>query len=151
MKTPSDLSFLAEYRTQLNEEEFAELQRKVEAMASFENARVAARIQDALIKQPYIAEDSLAAQAIPVVEQKLDGTFFGLSQNLSADAFIYAEPMVLDMKFGEPKKFHRLSATGYALVMESIHEFPINLGCIVYSDFKGDRLVIKKDIHIIGR
>jgi CRISPR-associated protein Csa1 len=57
--------------------------------------------------------------------------------------------MVLDLKFGEPKKFHRLSTTGYALVMEAIHEYPINLGCIVYAEFKGDRLIVKKDIHII--
>ena len=99
---------------------------------------MAARIQEILVKQPHIQEDSLATLAIPVVvEQKLDGTFFGLSASLSADAFTFSEPMVLDLKFGEPKKFHRLSTTGYALVMEAIHEYPINLGCIVYAEFKG--------------
>jgi len=150
LNTPLDLSFLSEYRSQLTEEEFAELQKKAFTIATFENARVAARIQEILVKQPYIEEDSLVSLAIPVVvEQKLDGTFFGLSANLSADAFTISEPMVLDLKFGEPKKFHRLSTTGYALVMEAIHEFPINLGCIVYAEFKGDRLIVKKDIHII--
>jgi len=150
LNTPLDLSFLSEFQSWLKEDEFVELQRKSAIIATFENARVSARIQEILIKQPYIAEDSLAALAIPVVvEQKLDGTFFGLSANLSADAFTFSEPMVLDLKFGERKKFHRLTTTGYALVMEAIYEFPINLGCLVYVEFKGDRLVVKKDIHII--
>lgn len=150
LSTPLDLNFLTVYRSQLTEEEFSELQKRASIIANFENARVAARIQEILVKQPHIQEDSLATLAIPVVvEQKLDGTFFGLSASLSADAFTFSEPMVLDLKFGEPKKFHRLSTTGYALVMEAIHEYPINLGCIVYAEFKGDRLIVKKDIHII--
>ncbi len=150
LNTPLNLSFLLECQSQLDEKDFIELQKKAATIANFENARVAARIQEILVKQPYIAEDSLAALAIPVVvEQKLDGTFFGLSAHLSADAFTFSEPMVLDLKFGKQKKFHRLATTGYALVMESIYEFPINLGCIVYAEFKGDRLIAKKDIHII--
>ncbi len=150
LNVPLNLGFLAEYQSLVKEEEFVELKKKAVTLAAFENARVAARVQEILVKQPYIAEDSLAALAIPVVvEQKLDGTFFGLSANLSADAYTFSEPMVLDLKFGEPKKFHRLNTTGYALVMEAIYEYPINLGCLVYADFKGDRLVVKKDIHII--
>ncbi|MDK2821333.1 MAG: CRISPR-associated protein Csa1 [Clostridia bacterium] len=97
-----------------------------------------------------IGEDSLAALAVPVIlEQKLEGLFLGLSSNLSADAFTFSEPMVLDLKFGEVKDLHRLTTTGYALVMETLYEFSINLGCIVYGEFKNGRLVIKKDIHII--
>ncbi len=150
INSPLDLNFLSGYQSQLKEEDYVELHKKAAIVAAFENARVAARIQEILVKQPYIAEDSLAALAIPVVvEQKLDGSFFGLSTNLSADAFTFSEPMVLDLKFGQPKKFHHLATTGYALVMEAIHEFPINLGCLVYAEFKGDRLVVKKDIHII--
>jgi len=38
---------------------------------------------------------------------------------------------------------------GYALVMEALHEYPVNLGCLVYVDFKGDRMIVRKDIHII--
>lgn len=72
-----------------------------------------------------------------------------LSSNLSADAFTFSEPMILDLKFGRPQKFHRLSTTGYALVMEAVYEFPVNLGCIVYAEFNDGRLLLKKDIHII--
>ena len=128
----------------------AELRRKIDTVTDFEKSRIVARIQEILFKQPYIGEDSLASLAVPVVvEQKLDGSFLGLSPNLSADAFTFCEPMIVDLKFGERRDFHRLTTTGYALVMESLFEFPVNIGCLVYATFRDDRLLIKKDIHII--
>lgn len=150
INSPLKMDFIYKYRELLSEEDFNDTFNKAEILTSFENARITARLQEILVKQPYIGEDSLAALVIPVVlEQKIDGSFLGLSPNLSADAFTYTEPMVVDLKFGEPRDFHRLSTTGYALVMEALHEFPINLGCIVYGEFKNNRLIVKKDIHII--
>lgn len=141
---------LSVYQKKLHKKDFEDLQNKASIIAAFEAARIAGRIQEILVKQPYIGEDSLVALAIPVVvEQKLDGSFLGLSSNLSADAFTFSEPMILDLKFGKPQKFHRLSTTGYALVMEAVYEFPVNLGCIVYAEFNNGRLLLKKDIHII--
>lgn len=137
--------------TGLSEAEAADLCRKVEILCSFEKARVLSRLQEVLTRYPYIGEDSLANLTIPVVvEQKLNGAFLGLSGNLSTDAFIFSEPMILDLKFGEPRDFHRLGTTGYALVMEALYEFPVNLGCIIYGEFRGDRLIVKRDIHIIS-
>ena len=112
---------------------------------------ISSRLQETLTRQPYIGEDSLAAQVVPfVLEQKLDGTFLGLSSNLSSDAFVFSEPMIMDLKFGPREAFHRLTTTGYALVMEAIFEYPINVGCIVYGEFKNGRLHIQKDFHIIS-
>ena len=131
-------------------EEVSDVQRKSKLISEFEADRIAARLQDLLARQPYIGEDSLVSLAIPVVvEQKLDGSFLGFSQHLSADAYLFSEPMILDLKFGPPEKFHRLTTTGYALVMESIYEYPINIGSLVYGEFKGNRLSITKDFHII--
>lgn len=97
-------------------------------------SRIHARLQEVLVKQSYTGVDSLVAQVLPVVvEQKLFGSFLGLSSNLSSDAFTFFEPMVIDLKFGEPQKFHRLTTTGYALVMEALHEYPVNLGCLEYA------------------
>ncbi|MGQ9712982.1 MAG: type I-A CRISPR-associated protein Cas4/Csa1 [Desulfotomaculales bacterium] len=136
---------------QLNEAELQDTLGKVEILAGFEKARVLARLQEVLSKHPYIGVDALVNLVVPVVlEQKLDGTFLGLSGNLSTDAFVFSEPMIFDLKFGEPRDFHRLATTGYALVMEALYEFPVNLGCIVYGEFRGDRLLIKRDIHIIS-
>lgn len=136
---------------QTNEQEKAETEQKVDILSNFEKARLLSRLQEILTKHPYIGEDSLVNLTAPVaVEQKLDGVFLGLSGSLSTDAFIFSEPMILDLKFGEPRDFHRLSTTGYALVMEALYEFPVNLGCIVYGEFRGNRLIIKRDIHIIN-
>lgn len=134
----------------ISQEDWQDIKTKADTIARFEVSRIVARLQDALVRQPYVGTDSLAALVLPVVvEQKLDGSFLGLSANLSTDAFTFSEPMILDLKFGEPQKFHRLTTTGYALVMEALHEYPVNLGCLVYVDFKGDRMIIKKDMHII--
>ncbi|MFZ5631605.1 MAG: type I-A CRISPR-associated protein Cas4/Csa1 [Bacillota bacterium] len=134
----------------ISDEDWDEIKKKAEIIARFEAGRIQSRLQDVLVKQPNIGVDSLVSLALPVVvEQRLDGSFLGLSPNLSSDAFTFSEPMILDLKFGEPQKFHRLTTTGYALVMESLHEYPVNLGCLVYVDFRGDRMTIRKDIHII--
>lgn len=136
--------------TNLAQEHKSELKRKIKILLEFETLRINARVQEVLSKQPYIGVDALVNQAIPIVtEQKLDGSFLGLSPNLSSDAFTFAEPMILDLKFGEPKPFHRLTTTGYAMVTEAIYEHPINIGCLVYAQFKDDRLIINRDLHII--
>jgi CRISPR-associated protein Csa1 len=127
-----------------------EVGQKVDRLWEFEHRRILARVQEILTRQPHIGVDSLAALALPVtVEQRLDGSFLGLSSHLSADAFIFSEPMMVDIKFGKPQKFHRLATTGYALVMESIYEYPINVGCVVYVTFQGDNLSIERDFHVI--
>lgn len=141
---------LESYKNDFSQEEFLEIQRKVAIINEFETSRIAARIQEALSKHPYIGEDALVSLVIPVVaEQKLDGSFLGLSHHLSADAFIFSEPMIIDLKFGDRRDFHRLSTTGYAMVMEAMYEYPVNTGCLIYAEFRGNRLVISKDLHII--
>mgnify|MGYP001591390830 FL=1 len=107
-------------------------------------------MQEVLARYLHIGADSLASLALPLtVEQRLDGSFLGLSPYLSADAFNFAEPMVVDIKFGWKQKFHRLGTTGYALVTESLHEYPVNLGCLVYASFKDNRLTVERDFHLI--
>lgn len=134
----------------LSPDDEAEVRAKLGMVRDFAAARIGARIREILAKQPYIGEDSLVSLALPVVvEQKLDGSFLGLSTGLSADALTMSEPMMVDLKFGPAESFHRLSTTGYAMVTEAMYEYPINLGCIVYVDFRGDRLTIRRDLHII--
>lgn len=138
-------------RTVVLQEKIPGVKEKIEQLYNFEFYRITSRIQEILSRQPYIGEDSLVAQVVPfVLEQKLDGSFLGLSPNLSSDAFVFSEPMILDLKFGLRQNFHRLSTTGYALIMEAIYEYPINIGCIVYGQFKNERLYIQKDFHIIN-
>lgn len=109
-----------------------------------------ARIQEALTAQPYLDDDGLAQTALPFsVEQRLDGSLLGLSRQLSCDALRSVETVVLDLKFGDRRDFHKLATTGYALVLESIHEYPVNVGCIVYARFAGRQLRLERDYHLI--
>jgi len=117
----------------------------------YEYTSIASRIQNYVSRFPYIGEDSLVSLALPIVlEQRLDGSFLGLSKGISTDAYVFSEPMILDLKVGQPRPFHRLSTTGHALAMEALYEFPVNLGCTVYAEIKNSRLLVQKDMYIIG-
>ena len=136
---------------QMDEKFYSCLKKELEIMWDFVYNQLVFRMQDLLAKQPYIGVDSLVNLAIPIiVEQKLDGSFLGLSKYLSADAFNFTEPMILDMKFGRKKEFHKLTVTAYAMVMESIFSFPISTGCIIYPKFKDDKLIVEKEFMIIN-
>jgi len=116
----------------------------------FEHQRISARVREVLARQPYIHIDALVHQALPVVvEQRLDGTFLGLSPQLATDALVLAEPVVMDLKFGDKRDFHRLSIAGYALVMEALFEYPVNIGCISYARYHQNRWLVERDAFII--
>lgn len=116
----------------------------------YEVNQIVAAVERTRTVQPYIGLDALVNSAIPiVVEQKLDGRNLGLSGYLSADAFA-TEGVVLDLKTGEKRYFHRIATTGYAMVIESIHEQPIDVGCIVYCWLRdGIPPRVDYDIHSI--
>jgi CRISPR-associated protein Csa1 len=113
-------------------------------------AQLEARVQDALTAQPHLDDDGLVQAVLPFsVEQRLDGSLLGLSRQLSCDALRSVETVVLELKFGERRDFHRVATTGYALVLESLHEYPVNMGCIVYARFTGRQLSLERDYHLI--
>jgi CRISPR-associated protein Csa1 len=131
-------------------EQQSALEQKVSALWEYEHSRIVTRVQEILARQPHVGVDALVALALPVtVEQRLDGGFLGLSAHLSADAFVFSEPMLVDLKFGARQDFHRLGTAGYALVMESLYEYPVNVGCVVYASFKDGGLQIQRDFHVI--
>lgn len=134
----------------LTDEKRSELRGKVMALAEFEYHRIVTRVADVLSRQPRVGHGGLAALALPVtVELPLDGRFLGLSSHLSADAVSLFEPLIVDLKFGEKRDFHRLATTGYAMVMESLYECPINLGCVTYVKIEGGRVSLDRDFHLI--
>jgi len=94
--------------------------------------QVAASVDRVLSKHPWVDLDSLVAMAIPpVTERIVDGGLIGLSSQLRVD--LYSEGnVVTDIKTGEPRPFHRLSPTGYALALEADQEIPIDFGVIAY-------------------
>ncbi len=128
-----------------------ELRAKLAAVRAYETRRIVERVQDVLARHPRAGPDAIVALALPVhVELNLNGALLGLSPQLSSDGFLYAESMVADLKFGPREEFHRLTTTGYALVLESLYEVPIDVGCIVYVGFRHGRVTIERDFHVIG-
>ncbi len=119
-------------------------------LRSYETIRIVSRIQDLVSRYPHISRDSLASLSIPVVvDQHLDGAMLGLSSHLRTDATTIGEPIVLDLKVGEKRDFHRLQTTAYALVTEALYDYPVNIGCIVYLNPSKGNLTVERDFHII--
>ncbi len=146
----SDMTPANEQMESLSKEDYDYIAQNVKKLREFQYPRLVARISDTISKQPFIQADALAAMAIPIVcEYKLDGTFLGLSGFLSCDAVFAGGPIIFDAKFGQKQDFHKLSATGYALVMESLFEFPVDVGCTVYVDMRGNTPLITRDLFAI--
>lgn len=135
----------------LTQEDLCSIDEGISKIRDFQLPRLVARIGEVVSKQPFIESDALASISVPVVcEYKLDGTFLGLSGFLSCDAAFTGGPVIFDLKFGRKQDFHRLGATGYALVMESLFEFPVDTGCIVYVDMRGDVPSISRELFFIS-
>ena len=101
---------------------------------------------------PYADEPHLLAVALPfLVEHKLSGSLLGLSGTLSVDCYDYLRHIVFDVKVGgQPRDFYRLYPTGYALVLESLYEVPVDVGCSINVNFKNGRVSVNRDIFFIG-
>lgn len=106
------------------------------------------------MQQPYATERDLMATAIPfLIEHKLSGELLGLSGLLSPDCYDYLRKIIFDVKVQEiinEEMWHRLYTTGYALVLESIYEIPIDIGCTVYISWRGSSPYIKRDLFFIN-
>ena len=143
---PISAEVLNRFRSTLLPEQWPDVAQKAEILHQYEFRSLGARLQEVLSHQPRVGIDALVSLVLPlVVEQKLDGTRLGLSPHLSCDAVHLGESVLIDLKFGPKRDFHILGPTGYALVLESLYEYPINIGCVVYVNFGGDGLRIEKE------
>lgn len=121
------------------------------AIVSYEADAIEFRLREALSQFPRIGTDALVAQVLPVtLGQMLDGSFLGLSRHLSTDLLNLGEPCVLNVIFNDEKRdFHKLTLTGYALVLEAVYEFPVDIGVTVYANME-DRLHIEREFTVLG-
>lgn len=122
------------------------------SLVLYEADAVEFRLREAMSQFPRIKTDALAAHVLPVtLGQMLDGAFLGLSRRLSTDLLNLGEPCILNVIFNDKKRpFHPLTLAGYALVLEAVHEFPVDVGITIYANFKNDRLQIERDFTVLG-
>jgi len=130
-------------------------------MAAKEYSRVAwkftqtlceSRFAEAISKQPYASRKDVMATALPfLVEHRISGELLGLSGLLSIDCYDYLRKVIFDLKVSEETKdWYRIYPTGYALVLESVYEIPVDVGCTVYMWFRDNKLVLNRDIFFIN-
>ncbi|MEM4717795.1 MAG: type I-A CRISPR-associated protein Cas4/Csa1 [Desulfurococcaceae archaeon] len=85
---------------------------------------------------------------IAVSEMKVDGSNLGLSPSLSIDVLTEGG-VIIDIKYGAFRDFHKLSITGYALALESEYEIPHDYGLIIYVYAQGENLKINvKPVYV---
>jgi len=101
-------------------------------------------------EQPYANISDIILTSIPyLVEHRMSGELLGCSGLIAVDCYDYMRNIIYDIKYSSFNDFYRLYTTGYALVLESLYEIPVDVGCTIYVNFKNDRLVLKKDLHYI--
>lgn len=141
-----------EVRLLLEKGDLESVREKMLRLWNFQAMQIVASVDLVLSKHMHIEPDALVSKAIPIaVEQKLDGSRIGLSKQLSVDALQVPQTVVMDIKTGRPKDFHRLTVAGYALAYESEYRNPVNLGCIIYPSFIKGKSVpyIRKEPFLI--
>jgi CRISPR-associated protein Csa1 len=121
-------------------------------LVSYEADAIEFRLREILSQFPRIQTDALVAQVLPVtLGAMLDGAFLGLSRRLSTDLLNLGEPCILNIIFNDEKRdLHPLTLAGYALVLEAVYEFPVDVGVTVYANLEDDRLHIEREFMTLG-
>jgi len=110
------------------------------------------RLMEGTSRQPYASERDVMATAVPfLVEHRITGDLLGLSGLLRIDCFDYLRNIVFDIKVSdESPDWYRLYPTGYALVLESVYEIPVDVGCTVYVRPRDDKITVERDLFFVS-
>jgi CRISPR-associated protein Csa1 len=119
---------------------------------SFTVASCNNEVQNRTSEQPHASKRDILATALPfLVEHKVTGELLGLSGLLSVDCYDYLRGVVFDLKFSqEERDWYRLAPTGYAMVLESVYEVPVDVGCAIYAWFQAGELRLRRDLFFIN-
>ncbi|MHC1593389.1 MAG: type I-A CRISPR-associated protein Cas4/Csa1 [Methermicoccaceae archaeon] len=135
--------------------EFSEHIRKcAEVVWNHVSVNARSSVSSSLASQPYASSQDVLSTSLPfLVEHRITGELLGLSGVLSLDCYDYMRSIVFDLKVGAKPStlpFHKLYPTGYAMVFESVYEVPVDIGCTVFLNFFGERMVIQKELFHIS-
>ena len=144
--------------TKVRREEIPMLDEKMKGLAesiwNYVHISCKVEYENHRMQQPYATDRDIMATAVPfLIEHKVTGELLGLSGLLSPDCYDYLRKIIFDVKVHESSEmeaWHRLYATGYALVLESIYETPIDVGCTVYISWRARTPHIKRDLFFIN-
>jgi CRISPR-associated protein Csa1 len=112
------------------------LTEELESLYKFFAIQIAAEIDRNLSKHPYIELDSLIYRSLPVTERVVDGSLLGLGKQLKVD-LLSEGGIIIDIKTGDRRDFHRLGLAGYALALEADSGIPADIGILAYLKVNG--------------
>lgn len=109
-------------------------------------------ISNLMVSQPFAKKEDILKTSLPfLVEHRITGSYLGLSGALKIDAYDYLRNIVYDLKTSTSERpEYRLYTTGYALVLESVYDIPVDIGGVVYVNFENGKIVVKKDLFVIN-
>jgi len=146
-------SLLMGYRVQdyLSESEILDLKRESEVLFDYIILQAAARLDRILSEVTKIPDvESIITKVVSMdVERLVNGRLLGLSHELRVDMFTDRR-VVIDIKTGELRDFHKYTLAGYALAIESDLEIPIDYGIITYLLVDKDVVKIRNMVYFIG-
>jgi len=118
----------------------------------FTSVTCESRFMEGVSRQPYASKRDVMATALPfLVEHRISGELLGLSGLLGIDCYDYLRNVVFDLKVAdEAMDWYRLYPTGYAIVLESVYEIPVDVGCTVYVSFRENKLTVFSDLFFIS-
>ena len=139
-----------EVERRLGEAEAEKLRKEMETIYMFLALQAAAQLDKILAKVKWAEVEDLVSIIVPMdVERVVDGSLLGLSKELRIDIFT-DKRLVVDIKTGDTRDFHKYALAGYALALESSLEIPIDYGMITYLSVDKGVVKISNNTYFIG-
>ncbi len=126
------------------------LAERVAALWAWEWGRIAVRVAEAAATHPQAGADALVALALPVtVGWRAEARYLGLAAPVEADGVLQPLLAVAVMRFRPPRAEDRLVATGLALALEAVHEWPVDIGLVVSGGFVDGLPTVRRELFVI--
>jgi len=133
----------------VSDEEFKKLYNDSKTLYKYLILQAASYNDQVLSREAVASIDSLVNKVVPsVVERVIDGSPLGLSKQLRIDMFL-DNNIVIDIKTGDYRDFHKYTLAGYALAVEADLNKPVDYGIITYLHIQGDFVKVRNDFYLI--
>lgn len=137
-------------REEVSDEEYESLYSNAKTLYKYLVLQASSQVDRIISRIRYLTTDTLVSKVVPsVVERTVDGSLLGLSSQLRVDMLLERN-VVLDIKTGSVRSFHKYTLAGYALAIEADLERPIDYGIISYLRIDGDFVKVNNHFFFIS-
>lgn len=134
----------------ISDDEYKELVLDGKTLYRYLVLQAASNVDRIISNIKYLSVDTLVNKVVPsIVERTVDGSLLGLSSELRIDMLL-ENNVVLDIKTGDIRPFHKYTLAGYALAVECDLETPIDYGVISYLHVDNEFVKVNNQIYFIS-